>query len=72
MYFNYGTTIDQILEKYLQRIGRHDLYSEKSNKICFLFNACRLRFGDKTPVEEFFKNVMNPQIIVNDIFNLIG
>ena len=67
MDFNYGTTIDQILEKYLQRIGRHDLYSEKSNKICFLFNACRLRFGDKTPVEEFFKGIPNPKVVVSGV-----
>ena len=70
MYFNYGTTIDQILEKYLQRKGRHDLYSEKSNKICFLFNACRLRFGDKTPVEEFFKGIPNPKVVVSGVNDL--
>ena len=72
MVFNYGTTIDQILKKYLQRIGRHDLYLEKSNKICFLFNAYQLRFGDKTLVEEFFKHITSPKIVVNDVDNLIG
>ena len=67
MVFNYGTTIDQILKKYLQRIGRHDLYYEKSNKICFLFNAYQLRFGDKTPVEEFFKGIPNPKVVVGGV-----
>ena len=63
MVFNYGTTIDQALIKYLNRIGRPELYG-KSNKICFLFNARLLRFGDKTPVEVYFKGVMYPNIVV--------
>ena len=37
MVFNYGTTIDQALIKYLNRIGRPELYG-KSNKIGFFFN----------------------------------
>ena len=70
--YNYGTTIDQVLSKYLNRVGRPELYQEKSNKICFLFNASQLKFGDQTKVEVFFKGVINPKVVVNDVHNLIG
>ena len=72
MVYDYGTTIDKALEKYLKRVGRPDLYREKSNKICFLFNAAQLKIGDATKVENFFKNVQNPKVVVNDVNNLIG
>ena len=72
MVYDYGTTIDKALEKYLKRVGRPDLYREKSNKICFLFNAAQLKIGDQTKVEAFFKNVQNPKVVVNDVNNLIG
>ena len=72
MVYNYGTTIDKGLAKYLNRVGRPDLIGDKSNKICFLFNAAQLKFGDQTKVETFFKNVNNPKVVVNDVNNLIG
>ena len=72
MVYDYGTTIDKSLEKYLKRVGRPDLYQQKSNKICFLFNAAQLKIGDQTNVENFFKNVQNPKVVVNDVNNLIG
>ena len=72
MVYNYGTTIDQALAKYLNRVGRPDLIGDKSNKICFLFNAAQLKFKDQTKVEAFFKNVNNPKVVVNDVNNLIG
>ena len=72
MVYEYGTTIDKALEKYLKRVGRPDLYREKSNKICFLFNAAQLKIGDQIKVENFFKNVQNPKVVVNDVNNLIG
>ena len=72
MVYDYGTTIDKSLEKYLKRVGRPDLYQQKSNKICFLFNAAQLKIGDQTKVENFFKNVQNPKVVVNDVNNLIG
>ena len=70
--YNYGITIDQALFKYLQRVGKPELYEEKSNKICFLFNAAQLKFGDQTKIEVFFKGVTNPKVVVNDVHNLIG
>ena len=72
MVYDLGTTIDKALEKYLKRVGRPDLYQQKSNKICFLFNAAQLKIGDQTKVENFFKNVQNPKVVVNDVNNLIG
>ena len=71
MLFNYGTTITKMLEKYLQKIGKSHLYCT-DNKICFLFNDIRLRFGDQTPIEEFFKGMTNPKILINDVSNLFG
>ena len=72
MVLPYGTTIGQALEKYLQRVGRPDLIGNQENKICFLVNAQKLKFGDTTPIEQFFKNSINPKVVVNDINNLIG
>ena len=72
MVMSHGTTIDEALKKYLKRVGRPDLINDNSNKICFLFNATKLKFGDNTPIEQFFKNAPNPKVVVNDINNLIG
>ena len=66
---NYETTIDQLLTKYLLLVKRPDLIGNIS-KIAFIFNACYLRFGDKTTVLNFFKGISNPKIIVNDVNNL--
>ena len=65
---DYGTTIDKLLKKYLKRTNRSDL--EKSNNISFLFNARRLKFGDQTKIEDFFKDITNPKVVVNDVNNL--
>ena len=69
---NYGTTIDQLLKQYLNKMNKTDFI--KSTKIIFLFNAYKLNFGDKTPVEMYFKKCLNsfdPKIVVNDPYNLI-
>ena len=42
-----------------------------NDKICFLFNAIRLKLGDNTPIEIFFKNYENPRVVVGDTNNLI-
>ena len=72
--YNFGTTVDQVLRKYLKRVNREDLINDEQNKgkICFLFNAAQLKFGDKTPIEQFFKGISNPKVVVNDVNNLIG
>jgi len=72
--YNYGTTVDDVLKKYLKRVNREDLMNDEQNKgkICFLFNAAQLKFGDKTTIENFFKGISNPKVVVNDVNNLIG
>ena len=72
MIFDYGITIDQALAQYLNRVGRPELIGNLQNKICFLYNAKQLNFGDQTKVEEFFKNIVMPKIVVNDTQNVIG
>ena len=72
MIYPYGITLDQALEKYLARVGRPDLYRDKSNQICFLFNGSQIKFGEQQKVEVFFRNITGPKIIVNDVHNLIG
>jgi len=68
---SHGTTIDQALRKYLNSVGVPELYGQ-TEKVSFLFNARKLNFGDTTLVEEFFRNVTNPKVVVNDTQNLIG
>ena len=68
----FGTTVGQLIEIFFKRVERPELYAEKSDKIVFVFNACKIRYDDQTPVEEFFKLAPNPTIIVNDVYNLHG
>ena len=68
--FKYGTTIDEILKIYLKRVNGEEL-DITYNKLCFLYNANKLRLGDKTPVEKLFKLNRNPKVVVNDVYNLI-
>ena len=72
MVYPHGTIMDKALEQYLSRVGRPDLYRDKSNQICFLYNGSQIKFGEKAKVEIYFKNVNMPKIIVNDVHNLIG
>ena len=65
---NSETTIDELLDKYLKKVNK--IYLKKTNKICFLFNASKLKYGDKTKVEKFFKGAALPKIIVIDVNNL--
>ena len=71
IYYNYGTTIDEALKAYLNEAETPELIDDRTNRIDYLFNARRLRFGDETTIETFFRNFINPRIIVNDIQNLI-
>ena len=72
MRFDFGTTIDQALGQYLKRVGRPELIGNLQNKICFLYNAKQLNFGDQSKVEVFFNNMVTPKIVVNDTQNVIG
>ena len=41
-----------------------------SNKICFVYNANRIKFGEQTPVEIYFKSSPIPSINVMDDTNI--
>ena len=71
MVLNYGTTIDEMLKKYLNLINRPYLYGQ-SNKIEFIYNAGLIRFGDKTSIGELFKYHPNPKVVVDEKQHLIG
>ena len=66
---DYGTSIDDMLKKYLKHINHPELINNK-NDIAFLYNAQILIFGDKTKIEDYFKYNNHPNIIVNDLKNL--
>ena len=71
MTYSYGTTINEVLNKYLKQVGRPDLIGDKGGKINFLYNATKLEFGDQTTVESKFKSD-NQRVTVVDINNIIG
>ncbi len=52
-------------------MGAPELINRK-DKIGFLYKAIKVRFDDKTKVEDYFKCDPYPIIIVNEIDNLIG
>ena len=65
--FDYGTTMDEVLKKYWERIGKPE--NIHSNRFCFLFNAKKINYGIKTPVEQYFKFDDNPRVIVYEVLN---
>ena len=67
----YGTTISQAIKKYLDSVGKPELFVQ-NEKINFLYNANRLEFNDNRLVEVVFKNITMPKIVVNDTQGLIG
>ena len=66
MIFEYGKTVEDIMKEYLSENG-----IQPSDRIYFLYNACRLNFDDKTKIEQKFKSP-NITIIVSDNTNVIG
>ena len=50
---DFGTTINELLEKYVKSISRPDLIGENS-MIVFTFNANKIKFGEQTKVESLF------------------
>ena len=51
---NYGTTVDQLLTKFLVKVNKPELIGLKE-KVQFIYNLGTLEFEDQTPVEKFFK-----------------
>ena len=62
---DYGTTVGDVLIKYLLKINRPELIN--SSAISFLYNARKIQFGDKTKIEDFFGCNEYPNIVVNDL-----
>ena len=62
--FYYGTTINQVLIRYLNKIGRPDLINKQSDEIYFTYNSTKLNFNDKREIEQIFNNT-NPVIEVH-------
>ena len=67
-------TINELIEIYLKKVGKYKLNMDYNdyNRFAFLYNANKIHLYDKTTVKNFFKNNINPIIIVNDIQNLLG
>ena len=61
----YGTTIDEILKKYLYKVNKPELIFQ--SKFLFLFNGQKLKFGDKTKIEDYFEGYFNPKVIVDEL-----
>ena len=72
MAVNYEITIDTLLRMYFIKVGRPEMISDKSNKICFLYNGLKLKPGDERKVKDFFKNAPSAKIVVNDLNNIIS
>jgi len=63
--FEYGKTIDEILKIYLRRIGLIYFPNKDEDYPSFYTNESYLKFGDKTPIEIFFENDLNPIVSVD-------
>ena len=70
--FGYGVPMDLALTKFLEHVGKPQLKKEIPKKICFLYNAQQIKPGDKKPIGEFFKDNLNPKVVINDMNNLLG
>ena len=62
--FYYGTTINQVLITYLNKIGRPDLINKQSDEIYFTYNSTKLNFNDQRKIENAFNNA-DPSIEVH-------
>jgi hypothetical protein len=65
-------TMGELLKIYLKRMGKEELIGKKDVGVCFLYNATKIDFSNKTTIEDFFHFTPNPTLIVNDVNNLIG
>ena len=68
--FDYGTTINEMLEKYLESFNRSDLINNK-DKFVILHKGNRIDFEDKTKIEEFFEHKLNAEVTVYDMDGLL-
>ena len=62
---DYGTPVCDTLKKYLIEINKPE-FINADDRIAFIFNAKKIRFDDKTKIEDFFGLCANTKVIVND------
>ena len=67
---SYGTTIDEMLKKFLFVVNKENLYG--SNEIGFIFDGRVFHFGDKNLIEKEFEKFDFPQILLIDLSGKIG
>ena len=67
---SYGATIDQLLKYYLRIMKKPELIGE-NNKIAFIFNGSKLKFGDQKPIKTYIWHNYMPKIVVNFAANYI-
>lgn len=66
---SYGTTIDQMLQKYL-KLKNISFFECYNKQIVFVENAINLNLGDNTPIEKYFRYGRFPKITVIEAKNL--
>ena len=68
LHFNNGTTVNDIMERYLKEIGKSDFIN--TDNVVFLYNAVPLKFGDNTKIEFFFRYCLPhpPTLTVSDTY----
>ena len=67
--YNFGTTINDVLEIFLRKIGKPELINNIEGKINFISNGKTLKFGDKTKIEDFTNGIIGNHILIIDNFN---
>ena len=67
MVVDYGTTIEDLIKKFLKKVKGKTYFDVKKIQTGFLFNSVRLNKNEKllkSVVEKYFKNRRLPTIIV--------
>ena len=58
---DFDITVEELLNKYI-----NEYYGPVKGRLVFLYNVSRIKRNEQRTVENFFKIVYNPQIIVNN------
>ena len=71
IYVDYGTSVGDLLKKYLIEIGHPELINNNDNGIYFIFNGMKLSFEDTRNIKELELS-NGTKIIVIDTGNIMG
>ena len=66
--FNYGTTIQELVENFFMLLIKNDYYFPERKKVYLLYSLMILKESDKTLIEEFFKNNDCPSVLVLGVY----